>query len=93
MDLKVAPPLVPEDTVKCLLKDVATDDETDPVWSPGDSQLAFASNREFNITTDYDIWVVNSFELDDPNNLPQNLTNTAGDIPDNYPDWGAQHLP
>jgi hypothetical protein len=46
-------------------------DDTSPTWAPGDAQIAFASHRPWDGPSDYDIWAVNSFNIDEqtPTNL------------------------
>jgi Tol biopolymer transport system component len=86
----------PESTLDCLV-DEENDpnnelDDTNPAWSPGNSQLAFASEREGqDETSEYDIWAVNAQNL--PQQTPVNLTDTDDDILDLDPDWGPASLP
>lgn len=75
----------PESTATRILSTI--NDATMPVWSPGDGQIAFAWNRLWMGSSDYEIWKINS-------------NGTGGQLPvtdnlddDDAPSWGPAVLP
>lgn len=87
MDLLAGSQQEIEDSVRCLSGDSEVDD-TNPVWKPGNTMLAFASQRMMSDdTTDYEIWQVNSVSIE--TQTPQFITDNDQEIPDLDPDWGG----
>ena len=65
-------------------------DDNKPSWSPGGSQIAFASNRVIPAgepPSDYEIWEINALLF---TGLKRVTTNTTLD---DDPDWGPAMLP
>lgn len=71
---------------KQTIIDLPPYDETMPVWAPSGSQIAFASNRPWFGSTDYEIYAI----MPNGNGLT-NLTDNLYD--DDEPNWGPGALP
>jgi hypothetical protein len=63
------------------------DDETMPAWSPSGTQIAFAWNRTWMGSDDYEIWIINA----DNGGGDTNVTDNTDE--DDEPSWGPATLP